>query len=670
MEGIVAGDNCHRFLSSFLRKCKNEPLYFQILADTQKLVNRKHSAAEFANSLENLGKQLPNRDDIISMINSGVEDLRLSLYQGRKSIEGIVPPSPKKASNTRTSPGPKDICSISKTQSTPQTLSVLEANSERNKHHLAECAERKSSTAVTKSQLLPNTSQIQQNHQHLSSPSQIRSQSQHQSNSSQIQPKPQHLLRNSQCQQRPQHLQQNYTKPHDLTITSQIQPMHKETKITSSTSKPSPPSTNSSTVPIKESSEGRAAGNQPIKHSEESITLSLKRPLQGKYPEVPCQTIGDTKKPKTSINTPKNYNNSYPTTTSQEALKYVQGSPQRLPQEKLSAKDNEDNAVMFKVPSTSNSRPAEGNVSASREVSNIRDNQKIPPELCDSKDEHRAWFIGIKDKNITSKSQFMKNKAKNRLRNWMTLFREDVMKSITHNPRLKKPLEKLLKDLQKNLLKDKSYEDYFDRQVNAPLFCDKQGLFICKGPEGNGCREEEKHSINPYFSRKERDNFRMWEFDHVIPRKHILEEAIEKSKNPPKRLKLSWEKYFKHLFGSLNLRLVHKSCHDTSERPMIDLPGPDYMQDSQCSIFSQPLTPPAVYSNKPSSRPLTSPAVTGCVSSSSTIQTDSFHTNSEQKQPVNVDVLGEISSLHSKVDSVITTLNRLARHLGINSTAQ
>lgn len=169
----------------------------------------------------------------------------------------------------------------------------------------------------------------------------------------------------------------------------------------------------------------------------------------------------------------------------------------------------------------------------------------------------------------------MYRRAQDRIRTYFYKTREELIKQNLPN----EELTELLIELKIKLKRVDHFGCYFDRNRqhgdnDMQCLCDPTGVFICQGRwDKKECLYNPHHSINPYSSREERIIFQTWNLDHKIERSRTIIPAIAKAlqdwdkrkgvKNK-EEYKVVYNKIFRQIFTTDNLKLVHIVCHDKS----------------------------------------------------------------------------------------------------------
>ncbi|KAJ9581202.1 hypothetical protein L9F63_023620, partial [Diploptera punctata] len=191
-----------------------------------------------------------------------------------------------------------------------------------------------------------------------------------------------------------------------------------------------------------------------------------------------------------------------------------------------------------------------------------------------TKDDDPKWFEGI-DSRSKTKEEFMTRRSQDRIRGYLYKTQDDLKKSPSYNTdsMFRTKLTDAMNAIVKQLKCDSYFGGYFDRSNKSVRLCDELGNFECKGQWNlNECRYKKaaisNHVINPYESREARIVFSTWNFDHVIERSRtiipaILEAAKMASASENKSA-INYNYFYKLIFTTANLKLVHIVCHDKS----------------------------------------------------------------------------------------------------------
>ncbi|KDR15630.1 DNA fragmentation factor subunit beta [Zootermopsis nevadensis] len=180
------------------------------------------------------------------------------------------------------------------------------------------------------------------------------------------------------------------------------------------------------------------------------------------------------------------------------------------------------------------------------------------------------WFEGTESRSAT-KEEFMARRSQDRIRGYMYKTQDDLKKSEAYqNDQIcQKKLTEALQEMNLRLKANKYFRDYFDRSAVSDRLCDSAGTFQCKGRwDLPRCRYKgvvtNHHMINPYASRESRIVFSTWNFDHVVERSRSIVpaflEAAKLASNNNTAINTNY--FYRLLFTTDNLKLVHIVCHD------------------------------------------------------------------------------------------------------------
>lgn len=188
-----------------------------------------------------------------------------------------------------------------------------------------------------------------------------------------------------------------------------------------------------------------------------------------------------------------------------------------------------------------------------------------------SRDEDPDWFTGL-DTNARTKENFMFKRSQQRIRSYHYQSRSDIRKSpLYESTEAVRPIiESIFNEFSTLLKQDEYLGRYFDRSKEEAL-CDGRGEFLCRGAwNKESCARLNLHRINPYQSREARIVFSTWNLDHWIERsRSIIPSIMEASSvlasngRPPSDFNHAY--FYRLLFTTVNLKLVHIVCHDKGE---------------------------------------------------------------------------------------------------------
>ncbi|KAG0431168.1 hypothetical protein HPB47_022029 [Ixodes persulcatus] len=180
--------------------------------------------------------------------------------------------------------------------------------------------------------------------------------------------------------------------------------------------------------------------------------------------------------------------------------------------------------------------------------------------LADSKDQDPKWFEG--ETRATSKRKVMRGRAKTRIKGYFYKSKEDLQKCVSENG--KQCLSQLFEEFSALLRAGDHNGHYFVRGEEGALCCEK-GQFLCQGTFSKPSCNSRVHRINPYGSREQLVCFSTWNLDHRVERSRSILPAIGKAIEEANGRILNARYFYKLLFTTDNLKLVHPVCHIKSE---------------------------------------------------------------------------------------------------------
>lgn len=192
----------------------------------------------------------------------------------------------------------------------------------------------------------------------------------------------------------------------------------------------------------------------------------------------------------------------------------------------------------------------------------------------------------------------MGRKAKDRMKGYFYKVKHLLTNSdlyTSQNSDVKTEINLFLKALR-NMLDLNAYnERYFNRSSKeSERLCNEDGLFECGGLwSREQCKYSDSHFINPYRSREERILFQTWNLDHrielsrsivpsVLRALELVQKVKEKCYSCGQRVgtgHVSANWYYKELFTTDNLKLVHIVCHDKTKH---DATSDNYIVCERC----------------------------------------------------------------------------------------
>ncbi|XP_026541351.1 DNA fragmentation factor subunit beta [Notechis scutatus] len=175
----------------------------------------------------------------------------------------------------------------------------------------------------------------------------------------------------------------------------------------------------------------------------------------------------------------------------------------------------------------------------------------------ESRKEDEVWFEGVESR-FKTKSSYMRHSCENRIRGYM----KEVGAYISAvPPALQMKFSGVAEAMLEKLKLEKYNGFYFDRKEETKdRLCTPEGWFSCQGPfDTEDCCW--RHSINPYGNKESRILFSTWNLDHIIEKKRaVLPTLVEAVKGCDGK-EIDWEYFYRLLFTTDNLKLVHIVCH-------------------------------------------------------------------------------------------------------------
>ncbi|XP_063064361.1 DNA fragmentation factor subunit beta [Engraulis encrasicolus] len=184
---------------------------------------------------------------------------------------------------------------------------------------------------------------------------------------------------------------------------------------------------------------------------------------------------------------------------------------------------------------------------------NLKDRSDI-----EERAEDGDWFEGLNSR-FKTKSAFMKYNCESRIRGYLKEM--DAFIRTVNPARQQAECRKVL-DMMAAKLREAAYNGcYFDRTAkDAHRLCSRQGWFTCQGAyDVEDCHL--LHSINPYGNRESRILFSTWNLDHMIEKKRTILPTLAQALQERKSGDINADYFYRLLFTTDNLRLVHIVCH-------------------------------------------------------------------------------------------------------------
>ncbi|XP_028849653.1 DNA fragmentation factor subunit beta [Denticeps clupeoides] len=176
----------------------------------------------------------------------------------------------------------------------------------------------------------------------------------------------------------------------------------------------------------------------------------------------------------------------------------------------------------------------------------------------EKREDDEGWFEGV-DARFKTKSAYMKYNCESRIRGYLK--EVDAYAQTIHSAKAQAEYKKVATSMTMHLKSAKYNGCYFDRtEEEARRVCTKEGWFSCQGAfDEDKCRS--LHSINPYGNRESRILFSTWNLDHRIEKKRTILPALTEALDTRLSSAINIEYFYKLLFTTENLKLVHIVCH-------------------------------------------------------------------------------------------------------------
>lgn len=184
--------------------------------------------------------------------------------------------------------------------------------------------------------------------------------------------------------------------------------------------------------------------------------------------------------------------------------------------------------------------------------------------MADSREEDPHWFQG--EKRATSKKSVLRERAKTRIRGYYYKSKEEMQKRLGEGGQ--GWVQQLFGEFLQRLRRSDHNGHYFVRGEPGAL-CLGDGHFGCQGPfssplcpaAGAGTR----HAINPYSSREQLVLFSTWNLDHRVERSRSVLPSLGQAVREARGRALNADYFYRLLFTTDNLKLVHPVCHVKAE---------------------------------------------------------------------------------------------------------
>ncbi|XP_068150706.1 DNA fragmentation factor subunit beta [Drosophila tropicalis] len=252
----------------------------------------------------------------------------------------------------------------------------------------------------------------------------------------------------------------------------------------------------------------------------------------------------------------------------------------------------------------------------------VLDNTKAHLSL---REEHMEWFKGGEER-FHSKEEAMSMRAQTRVRGYYYKTKEELTRNPLYrqNAKARQVINSVLEQFRYLLIGCDYFSMMFDRKCQqkheflshqlqqdeeetdgaasvpkrlrqlikdytkrnnildkwSVSLCSNLGDFYCQGSysdNGNCCSRQ--HSINPYASRENLILFQVWNLDHqielcrsILPslvanvEKLVTQPQLKCSLHHKRVIDISVLEYFLEIFSLKNLKLVHITCHEKTQR--------------------------------------------------------------------------------------------------------
>lgn len=115
------------------------------------------------------------------------------------------------------------------------------------------------------------------------------------------------------------------------------------------------------------------------------------------------------------------------------------------------------------------------------------------------------------------------------------------------------------------LLKQNDHNGHYFVRGDTSALCLSDGQFSCQGTFSKDQCSGRLHVINPYASREQLVIFSTWNLDHRIERSRSILPTMSKAIQLADGRTVNAEYFYRLLFTTENLKLVHPVCHIKSE---------------------------------------------------------------------------------------------------------
>ncbi|XP_037282288.2 DNA fragmentation factor-related protein 4 isoform X2 [Rhipicephalus microplus] len=166
------------------------------------------------------------------------------------------------------------------------------------------------------------------------------------------------------------------------------------------------------------------------------------------------------------------------------------------------------------------------------------------------------------EKRAVSKRSVLRERAKTRIKGYYYKSKDEMQKRLGESKRgcVRHLFEEFLQ-----LLKQNDHNGHYFVRGEAGALCLSDGQFNCQGTFSKDLCSGRLHAINPYASREQLVIFSTWNLDHRIERSRSILPTMSKAIQLADGRAVNAEYFYRLLFTTENLKLVHPVCHIKSE---------------------------------------------------------------------------------------------------------
>ncbi|XP_029085753.1 DNA fragmentation factor subunit beta isoform X3 [Monodon monoceros] len=186
--------------------------------------------------------------------------------------------------------------------------------------------------------------------------------------------------------------------------------------------------------------------------------------------------------------------------------------------------------------------------------------------------EDAPWFEGLESR-FRNKSGYLRYSCESRIRSYLREVTSGASLVVTE---AREEYLRVVGAMCQKLQAARYNSSYFDRGAKAGRrLCTPEGWFSCQGPfDVDDCAS--RHSINPYSNRESRVLFSTWNLDHVIEKKRTVVPTLAAAIHEAEGREVDWKYFYRLLFTSENLKLVHIACHKKTTHKLLCDPSRIY----------------------------------------------------------------------------------------------